>query len=189
VSGTPLIDTDGGLEPEREGWFVVNVADTAWWKSDVFGATCPFEGNDDERKRKTNDAAGRFTEYGVNIQVVWPGQPNCMYHSEDAQEDFLVLSGECLLLVEGEERRLKTWDFVHLPALTEHVIIGAGEGPSAVLMIGTRGRDRGVRYPVSDLAQRHGASVSSETTEPSEAYARFPSWTREPLGNVGLPWQ
>ena len=189
MSEAPLVKTEGGFEPERDGWFVVNVATTTWWQSDAFGATCPFEGNGEERKRKTNEAAGRFTEYGVNIHVVWPGQPNCMYHSEDAQEDFLVLAGECVLVVEGEERPLGAWDYVHLPPRTEHVIVGAGDGPCAVLMIGTRGEGRGVRYPVSEVAQRRGAGVSEETIEPSEAYAQFPRWTRRPLGDVGLPWQ
>ena len=96
------------------------------------------------------DLKARFKEYGINIHVVWPGQSNCMYHGEDAQEDFLVLSGECLLLVEGEERRLQVWDFVHFPNWTEHVIVGAGSGPCAILMVGTRGEGRGVRSPVAE---------------------------------------
>src|SRR6185312_15725279 len=58
--------------------------------------------------------------------ILAPGQPSCMYHGEDEQEDFLILAGECLLLVEGQERRLKAWDFVHCPAWTEHVFVGAG---------------------------------------------------------------
>ena len=106
-----------------------------------------FEGKD----------AARFPEFGINIHVLAPGEPNCMYHGEDVQEDFLVLSGECLLLVEGEERRLRAWDFVHCPAWTEHVFIGAGDGPCAILMVGSRKPDDQVRYPVSELARRHGA--------------------------------
>src|SRR5438105_11401930 len=146
-----LVDTDGGLEPEDGGWFVVNVADTAWWRSDVFGAGCTFEPAEAPREQ-------RFPELGINIHVVWPGQPNCMYHGESTQEDFLVLSGECLLLVEGEERPLKAWDFVHCPAWTEHVFVGAGSGPCAILMVGARagGEDGRVRYPVSDVAEKHG---------------------------------
>jgi uncharacterized cupin superfamily protein len=175
-------ETEGGLEPVSEGWFVVNVADTAWWRSDVFGATCPLEGIDEQ-----NAPEARFQEYGINIHVVWPGQPNCMYHGEAAQEDFLVLAGECLLLVEGEERRLKAWDFVHFPKWTEHVIVGAGTGPCAILMVGSRADDR-VAYPVSELAQKHGAGVEKETDQPSEAYARFPEWRRERADGQGLPW-
>ncbi len=181
-----LEQTESGLEPASDGWFVVNVAETAWWRNDAFGATCPFEGNDDDRRRKSNEASARFEEYGINIHVVWPGQPNCMYHGEDAQENFLVLSGECLLLVEGEERRLKAWDFVHLPNWTEHVVVGAGDGPCAILMVGTRKGD--VRYPVSELARRHGAGVEAETDQPREAYARFPEWRRERVDDPRLPW-
>jgi uncharacterized cupin superfamily protein len=171
--------TEGGLEPVGDGWFVVNVAETAWYRNDVFGASCPFEA--------ARDDAGRFEEYGINIHVVWPGQPNCMYHGEAAQEDFLVLAGECLLLIEGEERRLRTWDFVHFPKWTEHVIVGAGTGPCAILMVGSRADER-VNYPVSELAQIHGAGVEQETDQPSEAYGRFPSWRREPVDDPALPW-
>src|SRR5713101_1090707 len=103
-----------------------------------------------------------------------------MYHGEDAQEDFLVLSGECLLLVEGEERPLKAWDFVHFPAWTEHVIVGAGSGPCAILMVGSRIKD-GVVYPVSDVALKHGAGVGQETAKPPEAYAKFPEWEKRRL--------
>jgi uncharacterized cupin superfamily protein len=96
-----------------------------------------------------------------------------MYHGEDAQEDFLVLSGECLLLVEGQERRLKAWDFVHCPPMTEHIFIGAGDRPCLIVMIGARRKGRPIRYPVSEVALQHGAGVETETTEPREAYAGF----------------
>ena len=96
-----------------------------------------------------------------------------MYHAEGAQEDFLVLSGECLLIVEGEERLLRQWDFVHCPAWTEHVFVGAGDGPCVVLAVGGRTEGRGVRYVVNETALRHGAGVEEETSEPSVAYARF----------------
>jgi uncharacterized cupin superfamily protein len=172
--------TESGLEPTGEGWFIVNVADTAWYRNDVFGATCPLEGE--------SAPEARFKEYGINIHVVWPGQPNCMYHREAAQEDFLVLSGECLLLVEGEERRLQAWDFVHFPKWTEHVVVGAGDGPCAILMVGSRADER-VTYPVSGLAQRRGAGVEEETDEPREAYARFPEWRRERPDDSELPWR
>jgi len=177
-----LTETESGLEPASDGWFVVNVADAAWYRNDAFGATCQFEATDEA------DPAPRFPEYGINIHVVWPGQPNCMYHGEAAQEDFLVLSGECLLLVEREERRLKAWDFVHFPKWTEHVVVGAGSGPCAILMVGSRADER-VRYPVSELAQRHGAGVEVATDEPPQAYARFPRWRRERPDDPGLPWR
>lgn len=175
-------ETEAGLEPVSGGWFVVNVTDTAWWRNDAFGASCPLEGTDEE-----NAPEARFKEYGINIHVVWPGQPNCMYHGEGAQESFLLLSGECTLLVEGEERPLKAWDFVHFPNWTEHVVVGAGTGPCAILMVGSRADTR-VIYPVSELAQKHGAGVEVETDQPSKAYGRFPKWERSRVDGSALPW-
>ena len=186
---TELIETEGGLEPEGAGWFVVSVRDTCWWRSDAFGAACPFEGNETERRRQSNTADARFTEIGINIHVLEPGKPNCMYHGEDAQEDFLVLSGECLLLVEGEERRLQAWDFVHFPPWTQHVLVGAGDGPCVVLMVGSRFKTDAVLYPVSELAQAHAAGVPDETPDPKAAYAPYPRWERAKPEPRGLPWQ
>jgi uncharacterized cupin superfamily protein len=103
-----------------------------------------------------------------------------MYHGEECEEDFLVLSGECLLLVEGEERPLKAWDFVHCPPWTEHVFVGAGDGPCAILMAGARGRGEGIVYPVSEVALRHGASVEHETTDAKVAYAAYEGLRRGP---------
>jgi uncharacterized cupin superfamily protein len=157
VPKASLESTDGGLAPVEEGWFVLNVRD-ARWLDGHFGAYTRFEGKD------------RFPDVGINIGVLQPGQPSCMYHAEDEQEDFLVLSGECLLLIEGSEQRLKAWDFVHCPAWTEHVLVGAGDGPCAILAVGTRsGGD--VVYPASSLAQRHHAGVEEETHDPDRAYA------------------
>jgi uncharacterized cupin superfamily protein len=183
VEEARLRQTGSGLEPVGDGWFVVNVADAAWHRNDVFGATCTFEGEDE-----VSAPEARFEEYGINVHVLWPGQPNCMYHREAAQETFLVLSGECLLLVEGEERRLKAWDFVHFPPGTEHVVVGAGSGPCAILMVGSRAAER-VTYPVSELAQAYGAGVEVETDRPEQAYARFPSWRRERPDDSALPWR
>ena len=114
-----LAHTAYGLVPEGEGWFVLNARDARWGESGELGRYTPFEGEGD----------ARFPELGINVSVLQPGQPSCMYHREDAQEDFLVLAGEAILVIEGEERRLAAWDFVHCPAWTEHVIVGAGEGP------------------------------------------------------------
>lgn len=158
-----LKDTPAGLEPAGGGWFVVNVRDTAWITHDAFGAGCVFESRE----------AAPFPELGINIGVLQPGQPVCLYHEEDAQEDFLVLAGEALLLVNGEERPLRTWDFFHCPAGTEHVIVGAGNGPAVVLAVGARPDPERLRYPASELAARYGASAEQETPDPREAYARF----------------
>jgi uncharacterized cupin superfamily protein len=157
---------DGGIAPTSEGWFVFNARD-ARWLSGHFGAYTRFEGEP------------RFGQLGFNIGVLEPGQASCYYHGEEEQEDFLVLAGECLLLIEGQELRLKAWDFVHCPPWTEHVFVGAGDGPCTVLAVGTR-TGKGVVYPASELAQRHRAGVERETPEPSEAYAGIPD--DEPVG-------
>ena len=156
-----------GLTPVTDGWFVVGIPEAAWVTNEVMGAACIFEGDDVQ-----------FAEVGFTLAVVQPGQPSGMYHREGHQENFLVLAGECLLLIEGEERRLRAWDFVHCPPGTDHGFVGAGEGPCLIFMTGARtgGRDKGLVYPRSELALRHGAGVERETTSSSEAYARFPPW-------------
>ena len=160
VPEADLKRTEHGLEPVGEGWFVVNARE-AKWLDGHFGAYTRFEGE------------SRFTKLGFNIGVLAPGQAACYYHGEEEQEDFLVLSGECLLLIEGEERPLRQWDFVHCPDWTEHVFVGAGDGPCALLAVGTRSGDA-VVYPRAEVALRHGAGVKRETREPREAYAGTP---------------
>jgi len=152
--------TEAGIVPNGEGWFVLNAREAAWADS-YFGPYTRFEG----------DVA--FPQVGINIGILAPGQPSCMYHGEDEQEDFLILSGECLLLVEGQERRLKARDFVHCPAWTEHVFVGAGDGPCVLLAIGGRS-DGDVVYPEAEVALRHDAGVEKTTKESKEAYAKFP---------------
>jgi len=175
-----LEQAESGLKPGSDGWFVVNVGDAAWYEHEAFGSGASFESREFP-----------FKELGININVLKPGQPLCLYHGENAQEDFLVLQGECVLLVEGEERPLKTWDFVHSPAWTEHVIVGAGDDLSIVLAVGTRPKpeDDKLLYPKSELADRHGAGAAEETSDPQEAYAR---WERpkpqHPDYWADLPW-
>jgi uncharacterized cupin superfamily protein len=176
VPEAPLRKTKYGLVIDGEGWFVLNARDSRWRDTGPLGFYCDFEG-----KR-------RFPQLGININVLEPGQPMGRYHRENAQESFLVLAGTCLLLVEGEERELKAWDFFHCPPQTEHVIVGAGDGPVVVLAVGARGRGRkGIVYPTSQLAQKHGAGVKSETTKPAEAYADLPKWTRCAYRDGWLP--
>ncbi len=133
-----------------------------WFRTDGCGYYVTFD-----------PADRRFDQLGIGLGILRPGEPSAMYHGEDAQEDFLVLAGECLLLVEGEERLLKQWDFVHCPPWTEHIFVGAGEGPCLVLAVGARKPGRGIVYPVNELALRYGAGVEQETTDAREAYARF----------------
>jgi uncharacterized cupin superfamily protein len=178
VPEAPLHDGGSGLAPTGEGWFVVNARDAQWWTSDAFGSTCAFEGRE-----------AFFTQLGFRLKVLEPGQPNCLYHSEALQEAFLVLSGECRLLVDGEDRLLRAWDFFHCPPGTEHVFVGAGEGPCVILMAGARAEEEGLDYPVSELASRYGASAEERTPDPEVAYARFdPAAPRRPATWAALPW-
>src|SRR5262245_13697383 len=123
--------TELGLVPHGEGWFVVNARDAAWRHTDGRTAIVDFEGEPD------------FRQLGINVSVMRPGEAMAMYHWEADQEDFLVVAGEALLLVEGEERPLGPWDFVHCPAGAKHTIIGAGDGPCVVVAIGARDRSVG----------------------------------------------
>lgn len=174
----PLTDTGSGLAPAGDGWFVVNVRDAEWATSPTFGSGCVFESRE-----------AWFPQLGINLTVVEPGQPSCLYHSESQQEAFLVLSGECRLLVEGEERLLRSWDFFHCPAGVEHVFVGAGDAPCVILMAGARSEDERLLYPVSELAARYGASAEEETPDAKQAYARFerPEPRRPPYWGR-LPW-
>jgi uncharacterized cupin superfamily protein len=163
-----------------ESWFVVNVADAEWLTS---------EGGEKRPSGAETTFGADFEQVGVRIHVLTPGESNGCYHSESQQEDFLVLSGECILIVEEEERRLQQWDFFHSPAGTEHIFVGAGDGPCAIFMCGSRTGEWTVRYPVSDVAARHGASVEREVTSPSEAYADWePSRRGKPSYWADLPW-
>jgi len=181
VEEAKLVETESGLEPDGGGWYVVNARDAAWWRHrGIFGFGCRFE---------VLDSVAEFPQLGINLRVLQPGEPNCRYHAESDQEGFLVLSGECLALIEGEERRLRAWDFVHCPPGTEHVFVGAGDAPCVVLMAGARLPAGDIVYPVSELALRHGAGVRTETHDPFEAYADLPPRQRERLPELGLPWQ
>jgi uncharacterized cupin superfamily protein len=173
-----LDDSGSGLAPAGEGWFVVNARDAEWWTSETFGSGCGFESTE-----------ASFPQLGINLSVLEPGEPNCLYHSESQQEAFLVLSGECRLLVDGAERPLRPWDFFHCPAGTEHVFVGAGDGPCVILMAGARTEDEQLLYPVSELATRYDASAEEETPDSKQAYARFDRPQRaRPSYWDRLPW-
>ena len=169
VSEAPLQPTEHGLTPKGDGWFVLNARDAAWRVAEGRGAYGSFEGEQ------------KFDQVGIHLVALAPGEAMAMYHWEADQEDFLVLSGEALLIVEGEERPLRQWDFVHCPPETKHVIVGAGDTSCLVLAVGARDRSTGPDwggYTVDEAAGRHGAGVEQDTTDPTEAYARVPK--REP---------
>ena len=127
VLETPARQTKYGLVNDGEGWFVINAREARWRERESLGVYCDFEG-----KRP-------FPQLGINVSVLQPGESLGRYHRENGQEGFLVVAGECLVIVEGEERELKAWGFFHSPPQTEHIIVGAGEGPSVVVAVGARG--------------------------------------------------
>jgi len=178
-----LEDSGAGLAPTSEGWFVVNVRDARWQTAENAerkppGSDCRFESREFP-----------FPQVGFKIRVLDPGQPNGIYHSENQQEDFLVLSGQCTLLIEEEERQLGRWDFVHCPPGAHHIFVGAGDGPCVILMVGARLGEEQLHYPVSELALRHSAGVDEETTDFADVYPRFePSRPERPSSWDRLPW-
>ncbi|MGZ8697258.1 MAG: cupin domain-containing protein [Gaiellaceae bacterium] len=177
VEEARLEESPGGLVPTTEGWFVVNVRDGRWVTNEVLGDAFVVEGDNVP------------FQVGYTLGVLQPGQAGGRYHHESDQEDFLVLAGECLLLIEGEERPLKAWDFVHCPPGTDHAFVAAGDGPCVIFMTGARSENKEIVYPRSELAIRHGAGVETTTSSPAEAYAPFPKWKDErPKSWVGLPW-
>ena len=178
-----------GLAPASDGWFVVNVAEAAWLRNDAFGNRCVFESSPRVLAERPDLEPRMFAQVGFTLAVLEPGKPSGMYHGESNQEDFLVLAGECLLVIEGEERQLRAWDFVHCPAGTEHIFVGGGEGPCVIFMTGARSTGRTIVYPRSEVARAHGAGVETETNEPAEAYAPFAHWRLgRPEEWLRLPW-
>jgi uncharacterized cupin superfamily protein len=164
VPEAALEQTEHGLAPAGEGWFVLNAKEARWHLEGPGALITFFEGDQ-----------ARFEQLGFNLSILGPGQPMSMYHWEDDQEDFLILSGEAVLVAEGQERPLRAWDLVHCPAKTNHVIVGGGSGPCLIISVGSRraGEDWGA-YTVDTAAAKHGASVEEETTDAGVAYARFP---------------
>ena len=178
-----------GLTPAEDGWFSVNARDAAWLVNEAFGARCVFEADTPVVRSRPDLDVHRFAEIGITLAVLQPGRPSGLYHSETAQEDFLVLSGECLAIVEGEERRLRAWDLLHCPPGTAHVFVGAGDSPCVLLMLGARAEGRELRYPADPVAAAHGAAVGEETASAREAYADRPHWSLgHPATWDALPW-
>src|SRR5437667_12216750 len=138
VPESKLEKTEHGLVPKGEGWFVLNMRDAEWRHVDGRGAVCVVADDFEGRRR--------LDQLGVNPFVLGPGEPMSMYHWEADQEDFLVVSGEALLIIEGEERPLRQWDFVHFPPNVSHTIVGAGNAPAAILAIGARANQGGADW-------------------------------------------
>ena len=171
VPEAELKQTEAGLVPASRGWFVLNVRDTRWWDKPGQGHSVPLTG-DDEYEAETF-----FPMLGMAIRIMGPGEPSGTYHWETEQEDFLLLAGEALLIVEGQERPLKQWDFVHCPPETQHVFVGAGDGPCVVLAASSRQFQKDGPwgfYTVDETARRYNASPPEDTQDADVAYGRFP---------------
>jgi uncharacterized cupin superfamily protein len=175
-------DTETGRVAQDGGWFILNVGDIGWYTLPDGGTWCSFESPNAHNE-----------QVGIGVHILWPGQTPGKYHAESTQEGFLVLAGECLVIVEGQERHMRQWDYFHCPPGTAHITVGTGDGPCAILMMGARGGT--TDYIVEPLAARFGASVAQHTQDSKEAYAdrrgtitpaRAPwppeTWTQTPQG-------
>lgn len=162
VPEAPLERMPEGLRPAGDGWFVLNAREAPWLQGERISASCELEG------------PVEFPQAGIFLRVLEPGEPVALYHWEADQEGFLVLAGEALLIVEGQERLLRAWDFFHCPPGTRHIVVCAGDGLCALLAVGARehqGEPGWGGYPVDETAIRHRAGVETETTDAAEAYA------------------
>jgi uncharacterized cupin superfamily protein len=160
VPEADMRDAGAGLVPASTGWFVMNARDARWFHRPGRGDSLPLTGCDEF------EAETFFPMLGMSIQVLPPGEPNGTYHWETEQEDFLVLAGEALLIVEGQERPLRQWDFVHCPPETRHVFVGVGDAPCVILA-----RHRG-------SSRRTGRGASTAPMRPLVATTRAPPRTR-----------
>jgi uncharacterized cupin superfamily protein len=170
VPESRLERTEHGLAPSGGGWYVLNMRDAEWRYAEGRGAVC-IVSDDFEGWRRDGD------QLGVNPFVLAPGEAMSRYHWEADQEAFLVVFGEAVLVVEGEERPLRAWDFVHSPPGTKHVIVGAGSGPCLVVAVGSRAHDgqpESLGFPADEVARKYGASVEADTMDGDVAYGSLP---------------
>jgi uncharacterized cupin superfamily protein len=174
-----------GLAPVSPGWFVVNARDAAWVNNDYSGGVCIFESDDFVLRGRPDLDEYVKPHAGFTLRVVPPERSAGLYHAESVQEDFLILMGECILLIEDEERRLGAWDFVHCPPGTAHTFVCTGDRPCVILGTGNRREDLERIYLRSEVALRYGAGVEEDTEEP----ARRGNWRVErPQHWDELPW-
>jgi mannose-6-phosphate isomerase-like protein (cupin superfamily) len=170
VPEAPLHETDEGLAPGSPGWFVINAREARWRKRPERGHSLPLSGWSDE------ECETHFTQLGVNLLVLGPGEPMSIYHWETDAEGFFVIAGEPLLIMEGEERQLRQYDYVHCPPHAKHVIVGAGERPCVVLAMSSRqfmATPEWGGYSIDEKAGRYNANPPEETNDSTYAYERF----------------
>ncbi|HEY7619277.1 MAG TPA: cupin domain-containing protein [Solirubrobacteraceae bacterium] len=159
--------------PQTAGWFVLNAREARWMHNDMRSVV-----------KYGGEGEAHFDEFGIGLYWLEPGRPMSMYHHEAGQEDFLVLRGTCLLIVEGQERDLRAWDLFHCPPRTPHTMVANGDEPALVLAVGARKERGSVYYPYDATAVRHGAGAERETPSPAEAYARFSEPVRGPAPDI-----
>ena len=170
VAEATVEETEAGQVVRGEGWFILNLGEARWERDPDLGTWCNLGAHD-----------APFSQFGIGPHMLMPGQPNGRYHAEAAQEGFLVLSGECIAIVEGQERRMRQWDYLHSPPGTAHITIGAGDEPCAMLMFGSPDPSRKVSWIADELAAKHGVSVARTTSKDTEAYGEdIPDEARVP---------
>ena len=164
-------DIADGHVPVDGGWFILNLGEMAWETVPGFGTWRGFD---------PPDADPSQPGIGVHVHVLQPGEAPGYYHAEEAQEGFIVLSGECVAIVEGQERRMRRWDYLHSPPGTGHITVGAGDEPCAILMFGSPDPRRKVAWIADGTAARYGASVANTTGQAAEAYGTLPASVHGP---------
>ena len=185
VTEARLERVESGLAPVTPGWFVVNTADAAWVTNEWYGGVCIFESDEFVLRDRPDLTAYEKPHAGFTIRVVPPGQVGTDYHAESVEEDFLVLMGECVFIIEDQERHLRPWDFVHCPPMTAHAFVAKETGPCVILATGNRRDDLERVYRRSEVALRYDAGPEADTTEPE----RRGTWeVRRPNNWEELPW-
>ena len=174
-----------GLAPVTPGWFIVNTADAAWTNNECYGGVCIFESDNVVLQGRPDLTAYEKPHAGFTIRVVPPGKPSALYHAESVQEDFLILLGECTLIIEDQERHLRAWDFVHCPPMTSHAFVATETGPCVILATGNRSDDLELVSRRSEAALRYDAGTEVDMSEP----ARRGRWeVQRPRHWDELPW-
>jgi mannose-6-phosphate isomerase-like protein (cupin superfamily) len=169
VEEAEIEETEVGLLPKTQGWFIMSALETRWFDKPGQGHSVSLTGYNEY------EAETFFPMLGMSIRVAGPGDATTTYHWETEQEGFLVLSGEGIAIIEGEERPLKQWDFVHCPPGTRHAFAG-GEPPLVLLCASSRQFQKDGPwgyYCFDETAAKYNAASPEDTQDGEIAYARF----------------